>query len=126
METIQTIYNQLTLTPEKVFSLFQFVDFASPQESRIAEYLKVMIGNMHKEELRRFMRFVTGCCVCNAKQIKIDFNGLTGFGRRPIAHTCDCTLELPTSYINFEDFQDEFASILSKINDEYSWRMDAI
>ena len=58
--------------------------------------------------------------------LKIDFNGLTGFGRRPIAHTCDCTLELPTSYINFEDFQDEFASILSKINDEYSWRMDAI
>ena len=73
-----------------------------------------MVGNMHKEDLRRFMRFVTGCCVCIAKQIKIVFNGLSGLARQPIAHTCDFTLELPTSYINFEDFRDEFMSILSK------------
>ena len=27
---------------------------------------------------------------------------LSGLGRRPIAHTCDCTLELPTTYMNYD------------------------
>ena len=44
--------------------------------------------------LRRFMRFVTRSCVCNAGQITVIFNGLSGLGRRTIAHTCDCSLEL--------------------------------
>ena len=85
-----------------------------------------MVGNMQIFNLRRFMRFVTGSCVCNAGQITVIFNGLSGLGRRPIAHTCDCSLELPSSYINFNDFEEEFTAILSKTNDEYSWPMDGI
>ena len=27
---------------------------------------------------------------------------LSGLGRHPIAHTCDCTLELPTTYMNYD------------------------
>ena len=73
------------------------------------------------------VRFVTGSSVCNAGQIKVTFKvTFKGLGRRPIAHTCDCSLELPSSYINFNDFEEEFMAILSKTNDEYSWRMDGI
>ena len=64
--------------------------------------------------------------MCNAGQITVIFNGLSGLGRRPIAHTCDCSLELPLSYINFNDFEKEITAILSKTNGGYSWRMDGI
>ena len=36
------------------------------------------------------------------KVISILFNNLVGLGRRPIAHTGDSSLELSTSYANYE------------------------
>ena len=51
--------------------------------------------------------------MCLDKKITMSFNNLSGLGRRPIAHTCDCLLELPVSYISYLDFTAEFQSILS-------------
>ena len=76
---------------------------------------------MQPEELRLFMRFITGSCVCTTSKIDITFNSLAGFARRPIAHTCNCTLEIPTTYINY-DFHSEFYSILTKTDEEFTWR----
>ncbi len=118
--TEHIIYEQLTLTPKKVAScsVFQIEpECTSKQESRVCEYVLLMIENMQIFDLGRFMRFVTGSSVCNAGQITVTFNGLSGLRRRPIAHTCDCSLELPSSYIK------ELMTILSKPSDEYSWRM---
>lgn len=53
-------------------------------------------------------------------------DGLDGLARRPIAHTCDSVLELPVSYINYEDFVTEFMLILNSANESFAWRMDAI
>ena len=39
--------------------------------------------------------------MCVVPKIYVCFNDLSGFGRRPTAHTCDSTLELPTSYSNY-------------------------
>jgi len=50
------------------------------------------------EEVQRFLWFVTGSAVCFDTPIQITFNGLSGLGRRPVAHTCDCTLELTCTY----------------------------
>ena len=79
-------------------------------------YLTTMIGNMQRQELRLFLRFVTGGSVCIAPKIKIAFNNLSGLGRRPIAHTCDFLLVLPVSYINYEDLCSDFKA----------WRMDSV
>ena len=54
---------------------------------------------------------------------KVEFNGLSGFGRRPIAHTCDSILELPTSYANYEDFYGEFKAIIDAANDTGAWML---
>jgi len=43
-----------------------------------------------------FLRFVTGSSVCMTWPIHIKFNTLSGYGRRPISHTCGCVLELST------------------------------
>ena len=64
---------------------------------------------MQVTELRLFLRFVTGASVCILPKINV------GFAWRPIAHTCDSTLELPTSYSNYEDFFAEFKAILRKL-----------
>ena len=45
--------------------------------------------------------------------------------RRPIAHTCDCVLELPSTYMNYDDFYNEFLSIFDKVNEDDTYRIDA-
>jgi len=59
---------------------------------------------------------ITGSSVCSATEILVTFNSLSGLAKRPIAHTCDCTLELSTAYANYEGFYGEFQAILSKVN----------
>ena len=52
---------------------------------------------MSNDELRRFVRFVTGSFVISVKSITVSFNKLDSFARRPIAHTCSARLELASS-----------------------------
>ena len=40
------------------------------------------------------------------------FNKLDGLARRPIAHTCGCTIELPVTYSTYTEFQSEMDGIL--------------
>ena len=82
-------------------------EFKSMNEEQIYGYLVCMIGNMNVNEGRNFLRFVTGSSVCSSMGITITFNSLSGLGRRPIAHTCDCVLELPSTYMNYDDFYNE-------------------
>jgi len=126
VEDIKVIYQQLAVSSQKVLSLLSFPDACSQQEERVAGYLRTMLGNMQPEELRMFMRYISGSCVCSANNITISFNSLSGLARRPIAHTCNSTLELPTSYLNYDDFHLEFKAIFSQTNNDFSWRMDAI
>ena len=81
---------------------------------------------MQVKELSLFLRFVTGASVCIVPKIKVEFNALSGLGRRPLAHTCDCLLELPTAYTNYEDFHGEFKVIFDATKENFSWRMDAL
>ena len=78
---------------------------------------------MRNAEVRNFLRFVTGSSALVVDEIKVTFNGLSGLCRRPIAHTCSCTLELPASYSTYLEFAQEFDAILTS---ELSWIMDAL
>ena len=47
------------------------------------------------------------------KEIKVKLvNPESLFTRRPIAHTCSCTLELPNNYKSVIELRNEFSSIL--------------
>ena len=70
-------------------------------QARVFGYLTQFVGNMKVEEVRRFLRFVTGSSALVVNEIKIEFNNLAGLNRRPIAHTCASSLQLPTSYTTF-------------------------
>lgn len=57
------------------------------------------------------------------KAIHVTFNGLSGFARRTISHTCSCLPELPTTYETYPNFVSEFDKVL---HSDCSWAMEAI
>lgn len=121
---LYSIYKALQASPAKVLSMLDSeVVTMNPNEERVLSYVEQFIGNMKEDEVRAFLRFVTGSAVCSANVIHINFNQLEGFARRPIAHTCSCTLELPATYRSYLDFAAEFQAILQ--DNEFTWKMDS-
>jgi hypothetical protein len=69
------------------------------------------------------------CCFCSGsdllvvRQITVNFVSIASeFARVPVAHTCGCVLDLPTTYANFMEFRKEFCSIL----ESGVWIMDIV
>ena len=118
---LYNVYLALTVTPEKVLECIEEPVILDPAEQRVFNYLIQYIGRMKVEEVQRFC---TGSCVCISTPLKVVLNGLSGLERRPIAHTCDCKLELPRSYASFLDFATEFAAVLSQ--EDNGWKMDGV
>lgn len=86
-------------------------------------YLLQYVGNMQKDKIRDFLRFVTGSSALVVDTITVTFNALSGLCRRPIPHTCSCTLELPVSYATLVEFSKEFDTLLSS---EMAWIMNSV
>ena len=124
VEGISSIYNTLAVSSRKVLDIVKLQDSLNAAEERVSGYLLEMIGNMSSSHVQRFLRFTTGSSVLTAKRLEVQFNRLSGFARRPIAHTCDCVLELPVSYTNYSDFHSEWMAILN--DPELCWFMDSI
>ena len=82
------------------------------------------IGNMKPDELRAFFRFTTGSSVCSGRKVNIQWNTVSGLGRRPVSHTCSYQLDLSETYCTSLEFITEFQMILAA--DEKSWEMDAL
>ena len=117
------VYMALTATPAKVLEAF-YVETTNQNEERVLTYLQQFVGSMKQDMVRRFLRFTTGSSVCLSRNIKVTFNGLSGFSRHPISHTCTSMLKLPTTYKNYTEFVSEFEQLLMQPENE--WTMDAI
>ena len=118
------LYKTMLLSPSKVLSLLVEPHTKDDTEEKTWFYLRSYIGNMSSDELRRFVRFVTGSFVISVKSITVSFNRLDGFARRPIAHTCSARLELASTYSSLPEFVSEFRAFLS--DPHYSWEMNAL
>ena len=119
---LYSIYGAQSVSPAKVLKMFDDAEGTDANEERILGYLRQFVGSMSTDELRQFLRFVTGSSVCLSCQIQVTFNNLEGIARRPIAHTCQPSLELSLSYMTSPEFTSEFRAILS---DQYAWIMDS-
>ena len=93
VSSLSQLYESLTVTAKKVNDLLVHTDAQSMNEERVYGYLTTMIGNMNINELRSFLRFVTESTVCNSTKILVTFNSSTGLASRPLAHTCEPTLD---------------------------------
>lgn len=126
IDEISQIFCDLTVSAAKICELLVLPATEHANEERVYGYFTTMIGNMGTDELRSLVRFITGSSVCSSKDILVTFNSVSGLARCPSAHTCDSTIELSSTYMNYEEFYADFQAILSKVNREFAFRMDAL
>lgn len=95
IQNFHKMYVALSANPLKVLHMIK--EPTCLNSSQECEYLNQFVGNLNG--VRRFMRFVTGVLqyICSTDKIEIIFSA----GRYPISHTCDSTLELPTTYATY-------------------------
>ena len=123
VKNLYDFYKTLCVSPASVLSALSTSDSINSAQNTVLTYLKTFIGNMVHEDLRNFLRFVTGSSVLIEKKITITFNCISGLSRRPISHTCSSTLELSTAYHSYPEFSQEFLSLLRS---EIAWPMNAL
>ena len=73
-------------------------------------------------KLSTFLQFTTGMDILVGKKIQVTFIKYKGLRTRPIAHTCGPLLEIPSTYVNFVEFREEFTKILNR----NTWEMDIV
>ena len=57
--------------------------------------------------MKRFVHFITSADCLTGYPTTINFNLLSGLQRRPIAHTCAPSLEVPTTYESYAEVASE-------------------
>ena len=102
------VFHTLAASPEGLIVSIAEPTFEDQNQEWVFGYLTQNVGNLSFTDAQRFLRFTTGSSVCVTQPIHIVFNNLMGLGRRPIGHTCSCTLELSQSYATYLDFAQEF------------------
>ena len=63
IEKMFDFYRSLNATPSAVIEMIQEPEFTNMGENRVYKYLLSLIGNMKQNDLRLFLRFVTGSAV---------------------------------------------------------------
>lgn len=120
-KVLANVFTRALPTNKKVIDLLKVVPEAKNNAERDAiSYLKRYLRGLDAEKLRKVLRFLTGANVICVKRINVTFSSLDGFERRPIAHTCGPTLELPSTYQSFPEFRQEMNSII----DSAYWEID--
>ena len=118
-EDLLSVYKVKEPTNKKVLSMLDSTVNSTADQASL-DFLKRFIRGMELSQLKSFLMFVTGSDVVCVSRISVEYTKLEGLARRPIAHTCGCVLELPTTYENFAEFRSEFTNILL----QERWQMD--
>lgn len=124
VERLHRLYRVKSVSPAKVIKMVDEAEALDRNQEKVISYLKQYIGSLNSEDLQRFLRFVTGTS-CITKKIGITFNTLSGAARRPIAHTCELSLELSSTYSTYIEFARELRSVVSTSGDSL-WGMNAL
>lgn len=123
MENIVKFYERLEPTTKKVVALFKNVHTSSSAEQDSFNYLKRYVRGLETIMLKKFMKFITGADNMVVDAVEIIFTRPeSNFSRRPVAHTCTPSLELPSTYNNYCELREEFSNILQSSE----WEMDII
>ena len=120
-EKLDTLYEKLCPRVLRVISCFE-ADETNEAERDAMKHLKRFVRGLDTAKLGKFLQFVTGSDIMLCDHIYVSFTRLDGLQRRPVAHTCTFTLEIPCTYQSFPEFREEFNSIL----EANTWEMDIV
>ena len=113
VRSVHDLYTSKATTVRKVINLFQ-PQSEGRDEERATTYLKQYIKGLDQDNLKRFLRPVTGCDMICVAFIEIHFNKRKGIDRAPIVRTCTPMIELPTTYSSYTELRAEFNNILTR------------
>lgn len=120
-DVLRKIYDERKPTTAKVLSLLNSTP-SNPAENEAFSNLKRFIRSLDDQKLSAFLSFTTATDVILTSKIDVTFTNLEGLQRRPVAHTCGCTLEVPSTYANFCEFREEFSNVLNV----GTWQIDIV
>lgn len=117
------IFDSMMPTARNIISHLKVRDehTISSEANKVFGFLKRYVRDINDTERSIFLRFCTGSDIVN-KDIEVTFTDINGLGRRPIAHTCSCYLELPHTNEDYISFRNEFNGLLSC----NVWTMDMV
>lgn len=95
---------------------------ATAAETETLAHLERFIRGLDQAKLTSFLRLTTASDVLVTDRLTISFTQSEGLQRRPIAHTCSYTLEVPSTYASFCELREEFMAILNS----GSWEMNIV
>ena len=121
MCSLHELYSSILPTNIKVISLLKATPLTAAEGETLA-HLKRFIRGLDESKLATFLRFTTASDVLVTDTLTLSFTNNEGFQRRPVAHTCSYTLELPSTYSSFCEFREEFMAILNSDN----WEMNIV
>ena len=121
MFSLHELYSSILPTNVKVISLLKATPLTAAEGETLA-HLKRFIRGLDESKLATFLRFTTASDVLVTDTLTISFTNNEGFQRRPVAHTCSYTLELPSTYSSFCEFREEFMAVLNAHN----WEMTIV
>ena len=119
LESINDLYECLVPTNDKVIDALR-VEFTNDAERECFKHLKIYLRGLDRSKLEKFLKFTTGSELMLFHQLQITFNQFEKASRRPIAHTCSCILEIPSTYTSFPELREEFTHIL----EANTWEID--
>ena len=121
VSSLDKLYSSIIPTNVKVIALLK----ASPviaAESETISHIKRFIIGLDEAKLTTSLRFTTASDVIVTDTLTVSFTDSGGLQRRPISHTCGCTLEVPSTYASFCELREEFMAILNSD----SWEMNIV
>ena len=122
VEGLRGMFEEKTASPEKVLKLLS----AQPEndaERESFDHLKRFIKSLNDGALSAFLQFTTGSDIIIFDSLEVTFVNVDGLSRRPIAHTCTPSLELPSTYQSFNELSEEFSSLL---REKGFWEFDIV
>ncbi len=109
---MKKLYEDIKPTTRKVIKMIT-ASPANSAENQSLRFLHQYIRGLDERGLQKLMRFLTGSDVICVKEIQVTFTSLEGLARRPVAHTCGPTVELPSTYNSYPELRAEMETILS-------------
>ena len=118
---VDDLYERLCPTVPRVIACFE-AEETNDAERDAMKHLKRFVRGLDTVKLGKFLQFVTGSDIMLCDHIYVTFTRFDGMQRRPVAHTCTFTLEIPSTYQSFPEFREEINSIL----EANTWEMDIV
>ena len=119
---MRELYSDMKPSAKKVIKALKATP-TNDSEKQSFDFLKKFVRSLDRPSLKIFLKFVTGSDSLVTDCISVAFIAMDGVARRPIAHTCGPTLEVPSTYQVYNEMAEEFNNILRQ---KESWTFNIV